>query len=183
MQSMVTSTESALLSAAFRNLASNSEQKRSYSISLEVAVSCQDAETRQLPVGGGDWTVFWEAAAYNFHTTLTSLAKSALPINNLNAFNSLSRCSLGCNELSKIEPVGLAESLRGLKSLSLSLSDRVLSKSHLQARIDTCRALILDDDNFNGLPSLLALTPGLEELHLHWYDIQQRTSKGRTYAP
>jgi hypothetical protein len=119
-----------LLSKAFSNIAANSRAGRLLSLSLEVVVYREDAEKRLSPLVGGGWRFIWECVADTFHTALCSLSASNMSIERLNIFNDrrLQRCSLACNELGSIDfkQKGLTISLASMKSLAVSISDRVI---------------------------------------------------------
>lgn len=109
---------------------------------------------------------------------MASLAGSKVRVDKLDAFNSTSRCSLGIDKLKDIEiPASdLADSFHQLTSLSLSVSNRVLSASELEGTAEELRALRMQQTSFEGLGRLIRLSPKLESLHLHWYNtFQQRT--------
>jgi hypothetical protein len=185
-------TDISLLSEAFRNIAANNKAGKLLSLSLEVIVYRQDAEQRLHPLSGGSWKFIWQSAADTFHTTMHALAATSLPIERLNIFNDqrLQRCSQVCNELSSIafKDKGLATSLAALKSLSVSLSDRVIFTSRLDAERSHDPAEELDDDlfherrdmedmraemtaevNFIGIAKLLQVSSQLEEFEMHEY--------------
>ena len=181
-----------LLSAAFRNLITNSQTGKLMALSLEVVVYRSDSEQRLPPLAGGSWRYIWKSAADTFHTAIHSLAASRVPVEKLTIFNDrpLQRCSLACNELGSIDfdNEGLAISLASLKSLSLSFSDRIIFNSENDAKQsydpdeDTnwdevgegrdendIRAEAANERNFIGLGKLLKLCDQLEELNLHQY--------------
>jgi hypothetical protein len=123
-------TDVSLLSKAFSNIAANSRAGRLLSLSLEVVVYRKDAEKRLSPLVSGCWRFIWECAADTFHIALCSLAASNMSIERLNIFNDrqLQRCSLACDELGSVDfkQKGLTISLASMKSLSVSISDRVI---------------------------------------------------------
>ncbi len=179
-------TDINLLSEAFRNRAANSKAGKLLSLSLEVIAYRHDAEQRLHPLSGGSWKFIWQSATDTFHTTIRALAATSLPIERLNTFNDqrLQRCSLACNELGSInfKGKGLATSLAALKSLSVSLSDRLIFTSRLDAErshnpgeeldddlsderrdIKDIRAEMTGDVNFIGIAKLLQVSSQLEE--------------------
>lgn len=121
-----------LLSEAFSNLMSNSKTGKLLSLSLEVIVYRNNAVEKLPPLIGGNWKLIWQSATETFHTALSSLAKSSLPIEKLNIFNDrrLQRCSLFYNELANInfKNKGLASLFACLKSLSVSYSQKNFSR-------------------------------------------------------
>jgi len=195
-------TDISLLSEAFRNIAANDKAGKLLSLSLEVIVYRQDAEQRVHPLIGGSWKFIWQSAADTFHTTIRALAASSLPIERLYIFNDqrLQRCSLACDELGSIDftDKGLATSLAALKSLSVSLSDRVIFRSRLDAERSHDPAEELDDDlpneqrdiediraemtaevNFIGIAKLLQVSSQLEEFEMHEYRFSRALNTNR----
>jgi DnaJ-domain-containing protein 1 len=191
-------TDISLLSEAFRNIAANGKTGKLLSLSLEVIVYRQDAEQRVHPLSGGSWKFIWQSAANTFHTTIRALAASSLPIERLNIFNDqrLQRCSLACHELGSTDftDKGLATSLAALKSLSISLSDRDIFRSRLDAeRYDPVEEL--DEDltneqrdieaemtaevNFIGIAKLLQVGSQLEEFEMHEYRFSKALNPNR----
>lgn len=191
-----------LLSEAFRNIAANSKAGKLLSLSLEVIVYRQDAKQRLHPLSGGSWKFIWQAAADTFHTTIRALSATSLPIEKLNILNEqrLQRCSLACNQLGNIDfkEKGLATSLAALKSLSISLSDRVIFTSRVDAERSHDPAEELDDDlfhelrdiediraemtaeaNFIGITKLLQVCSQLEEFEMHDYRFCKATDPNR----
>lgn len=184
-------TDVSLLSKAFVNIMGNSKTGKLHSLSLEVVVYREDAEKRLPPAVRSSWRFIWRSAADTFNTAIRSLAASRLPIEKLNIFNNsqLQRCSLDCSELGSIdvEDEGLAISLASLKSLSVSVSDRVVFRSRSDAErsydpaedmdfefegardLDDIRAEEQDERNFLGLAKLLQISSQLEALELHQY--------------
>jgi hypothetical protein len=162
----------------------------------------QDAEQSLHPLNGGRWKFIWQSAADTFHTTIRALTATSLPIEKLNIFNDqhLQRCSLACNELGSIdfEDKGLATSLAALKSLSVSLSDRVIFTSRLDAErshdpaeeldgdlsderrnIEDIRAEMTAEVNFLGIAKLLQVSSQLEEFEMHEYRFCKALSPNR----
>jgi hypothetical protein len=190
-------TDVSLLSEAFSNIATNSKTGKLLELSLEVVVYRENAERRLHPLNGGGWRFIWKSATNTYHTAIRALAASKLPIKKLSIFNDrrLQRCSLGCNELGCIdfEDKGLAISLASLKSLSVSLSDRIIFQStkdversydpdevrdrdipdHRRDR-DEIQAETDDEGNFIGLAKLLQLCSQLEDLEIHYYRLRLR---------
>ncbi|KAK3724900.1 hypothetical protein LTR37_000948 [Vermiconidia calcicola] len=165
-----------LLAEAFRNIASNGKLGLLPHLAMDVAVYRQNAETKQLPAEGGDWDRISQAAADCFHMTMSSLAKSGLLTTRLDIFSSASRCNLGCGELYQLGSYNslLAQAMSGMKSLSLSLSERHLVDSGEQPDHEMVEALSSTKSDPSALPNFFALMPQLEDLNLHWY---------RTYQP
>jgi hypothetical protein len=185
-------TDMSLLSEAFSNIATNSRTGKLLALSLEVVVYRESAEQKLYPLSGGGWRLIWKSAINTYHTAIRALAASKLPIEKLSIFNDrrLQRCSLSCNELGRIdfEDKGLAISLASLKSLSVSLSDRIIFQSaedaerscdpdekrdwdipdHNRDR-DEIQAEAEDEGNFIGLAKLLQLCSKLEDLEIHYY--------------
>lgn len=165
----------ALLAEAFRNIASNGKLGLLPHLTLDVAVYLQNAETRQLPAAGGDWGRISQAAADCFHMTMSSLAKSKLLSTRLDIFGSASRCSLGCGELYQLGSYDslLAPAMSGIKSLSLSLSNRHLVDSGEQSDDEEIEVISSIKSDSSALLDFLALMPQLEDLNLHWFTTYQ----------
>lgn len=71
---------------------------------------------------------------------------------------------------------GLVQSLSTLKSLSISVSENTffyLSKSERSGIEAAKQTLINDTTNFVGIQRLLAITPALKDLQIHWYGTHQ----------
>ena len=78
----------------------------------------------------------WQSAADSFETAWHALAANKLPVEKLNIFNGseMQRCSLACDELAKMDWVhhpGLATSFASVRSLSVSLSNRLVDDSDI----------------------------------------------------
>lgn len=178
-------TELDLLSQAFNGIATNMKSGELLSLSLEVAVVQDDAEQRLLPaaVARGEWKFVWQSAAQTFHTTLLALTASRLPLEKLDVFNDRQSqsCSLACDELGRIDfqDKGLAISLSSLKSLSISLSDRIIedlptastysSQPPTEKDIRKVKMKATAQSNFVGLAEFLQLARLLDSLEIHYY--------------
>lgn len=167
-----------LLGHAFAALAKYSRAGMLTSLSLEVAIPPElRQQDRQygrppFPYAEDVWKPIWTAAVDTFHIVFGALDKSRLRIQNLNIYNSAGqqRCSLPCDALSRVawdRQPGLAESLSSVRSLSISLSNRVFradedglgrGATQLQANDrDQDLAVLYDDRNFRGLAGLIQL--------------------------
>jgi hypothetical protein len=187
-------TDVRLLAEAFGNMATNSKTGKLLALSLEVLVYRENAELRLPPPRGGSWRLIWKSAADTYQTAIRALAASKLPLARLGVFNDrqLQRCSLGCNELDSIDVEGLAISFANLKSLSVSLSDRIIFQSiedaersydpvekrksaldHYRER-DDIEAEAQDEGNFIGLAKLLQHCSQLDDLAIHYFRIYAR---------
>jgi hypothetical protein len=151
-----------LLSNALANLRLNSTHGCLQTIAL--LVQGQDNNTIIPCSKMRDWRQVWLTAARTFEILCHALAESALPIiQKLDIFDSVSRCSLACDQIAPIlDHVGLSKSLEKLRCLSLSLShhaaedlnDKALGKIHAK-----------------DISRLLELCLQLESLDLHWYNL------------
>lgn len=184
-----------LLSQSFIALKRNGPTGRLASLSLEVVIP-PDLKARLQPANArieSDWTPLSEAAVDAFHTTFRALATSQLRIEGLNMFNGpgQERCSLPCNELSKVDwdGEGLTESLSSMRSLSISLSNRVSKfdedeDGHAITDNGTTRqsrrnhhdkedvSIAQHERNFTGLASLFQLLNNLESFELHYFRLR-----------
>lgn len=182
-----------LLTKAFENIASNGKDGLR-SISLEVAMYRDDADEHQRPVGGMGWKYNWQAAADAFKASMPALAASGLQVQTLNLFNpeNFLRCSIASNELSALDfdDPGVQSCLQSIKSLSISLSDRIIDETDKALQrtgdpgdevdwsvpaqnrpIEELRAEAADEKNFFGLARLVSLCTNLEELDLHYFNL------------
>lgn len=170
-----------LLSKAFNALTASKKSREFISLSLEVEV-VQD-KLRLLPaaVTGEGWKCVWRRAAWTFHITVDALAASRLPLEQLNVFNShqSQSCSLACEELSRavFQDQGLATSFASLKSLSISLSDRIIenlpafdfSQPVKEKDIREAESKATAKSNFVGVATFLELACSLDSLEIHFY--------------
>ena len=120
-----------LLSRLFNHLAKYGPTGRLASLSLEVAIAPDLIESHQ-PTNSlrvFTWKPVWTTAVDAFYTTCGALAASQLQIESLNVFNNTGqqRTSLPCDVLSRVDwnSQGLARALLSLRSLSISMSNRV----------------------------------------------------------
>jgi hypothetical protein len=117
----------------------------------------------------GEWGQIWGSASHAYLVTMAAIARSQAPIERLDVFGGIWRCSLALDKLAlsvaQLNVGSLRHSLAGLRVLSLSLSDPVPeSRSGVETAETTSHEEIL-----NGLAQLLSFTPELEELDLHNY--------------
>ncbi|KAF2172587.1 hypothetical protein M409DRAFT_63232 [Zasmidium cellare ATCC 36951] len=182
-----------LLGEALTNLLANGKGALR-SLSLEVAMCRDDADKHQRPVSGMGWKYTWQAATDAFKTTMPALAASGLQVTKLNLFNpeNFLRCSIPSNELSVLdfEDPSLQTCLRSIKSLSISLSDRIIDETDKNAArtgdpgdnvdwsiaptkrpIEELRAEAAEETNFRGLATLISLCTNLEDLDLHYFNL------------
>ena len=180
-----------LLVQSFRNIRKNGKTGSLKRLSLEVKVN-RDGESLCPPTDGGSWKLIWKCAKKTLSTTLAAVAESGIPVDQLDIFNNTERCSIACNELtsiasgtSKLE-IGLAS----LKALSISLSDRIIDETDLDAQrlgdpceeidysvervqrdIHELKAEVQEEKNWTGLAELLQLCSQLETLTIHFYSL------------
>ena len=175
-----------LLREAFENLQTDGKAAVGLrSVTLEVGVLRGEAETAKPPAHGGKWEVIWKTAAWTFEAVAISLSQSGLKIGRFNVFESQQRCSLAVDEFSRIltQIKGFMGFARGLTALSLSLSCPVIqetrprepgditanpAKTRVEIPITQLQTLATDEKNFHGLSILLASTPNLQSLAIHW---------------
>ncbi|KAI6088227.1 hypothetical protein F4821DRAFT_91813 [Hypoxylon rubiginosum] len=109
------------LSDVFKNIAANSVAGRLHSLSLEVA---------EYPIGGEGWRFIWQSTADTSRIIFSALQESRIRLDHLNLFNGshLYHCSIASNKLSSIDysTDALSQSLGSVRSLSISVSDRIL---------------------------------------------------------
>lgn len=181
-----------LLSDTFRNISQYGKLGKLRKLRLVVVVYRQDAETELQPINGGGWKLVWEAAAYAFHTTMAALGKSGLQVDEMHILSDQRRCSLACNEVSKIDFGNreLDTFFSGLKTLTVSVSSRLIDETDEdEGRLgdpddvidwerewitkpeDELRSQASDAANFQGVARMLQRAVNLEQLDLHWYHL------------
>lgn len=198
--------ESHLLVEAFNEIAKRSTNGRLESLTLRMAVACSDG-TRLLPVEVNDnpdrvkvliaprgTTIpknVWSCAAETWKLMLRALAASELRVENINAFNEadMHRCSIPCDHIGTKYGPGLAESVKSLKSLSLSICDRVfhvaedsrgravtfeVDSSDSEDTTTDYHAQAAEEENFVGIAKLIELCPRLEDLNLHYFHMYNK---------
>ncbi|KAK4984449.1 hypothetical protein LTR50_006573 [Elasticomyces elasticus] len=180
-----------LLGDVLNNICHNDTRPKLQSMSLDVVVY-RDTTTRLEPADGGDYKQIWDTASRTYTATMVALASSSLLIQHLNAHGNMTRCSIPSNDVSAPAPIaGLGAALGGLKTLSLSLSNRIIEASDTDALVtddphdvrdgwcapretmtlDALVSLATDPSNYTGVAQLLAQAPQLLELDLHWYQL------------
>ncbi|CZR64768.1 uncharacterized protein PAC_14667 [Phialocephala subalpina] len=111
------------------------------------------------------WSI-WEAAAECFEMTMLAIGSSQLSIEVLDIFDSVKRCSLACDQVSPIlAKINLADSLRNLKQLSMSLSFHERRRPEPEHMESTA----FGTENVAAICRFLQLCPHLEDLKLHFY--------------
>jgi hypothetical protein len=161
------STNGKLLTDAFTNLRLNPASGGLQSLVLRV--EGQDTTGNSVACEGiREWEPLWQTAALTFEIFLPALAASALPVEELDIFRSVLRCSLGCDKIAPIlDRIDLSKSLERLKSLSLSVSLPLLEPPDSESLESAKR-------HSNSVGRLLKLCPQLEKLELHWFTIVPR---------
>ncbi|KAE8381548.1 hypothetical protein BDV26DRAFT_289397 [Aspergillus bertholletiae] len=148
-----------LLKQALVNLRTNS--RHGHLESLTLTIDSEDhAET--------PWRSIWEAAAKLFRVSMAALGTSKLHVKTLDIFCSIDRCSLACGEIAKVlKRVDMSESLKNIKSLSLSLSHQQTNRQQNSRMLPVA----VGRSNTQAITCLLNMCPKLESLHLHWYNL------------
>lgn len=187
-----------LLSDVFKNIAANAAAGKLHSLSLAVTVYRQDADRELLPVDGGSWRLIWQSAAETFRIVFAALRESQLQLDELNLYDGsqLQRCSLAVDEFSSVDHLDpkLSRTLGSVRSLSISVSDRILDLareeqvsgdsadeiSHYSTDPDEdleLEELITkahDPNNSIGLASLIGACRNLPSLSIHQYALDNR---------
>ncbi|KAF3482091.1 uncharacterized protein GIQ15_04850 [Arthroderma uncinatum] len=187
--------ETLLLTEVFNKIAEYNGDGCLESLTLRVILVHKDG-TRQLPADASKfpWEYIpkriWACAVYTWKVALRALAASRLRIKRLNAFNdaNMQQCSIPCDRLTTVDlqDIGLAESLASLKSLSLSICDRIFDldkdipeydKNYDYGSISEAKSEELRDfqaeadeeNNFDGVANLVNLCGRIEDFELHHY--------------
>ncbi|KAH6656457.1 hypothetical protein BKA67DRAFT_531726 [Truncatella angustata] len=196
------------LSDAFKNIAANGVAGKLHSLSLEVAECRIDAQRQFPPTGGEGWRLIWQSAAETFRIVFSALQKSRLQLDHLNLFNGshLYQCSIASNELSIIDYSAdpLSQTLGSVRSLSISVSDRILDITQASSgwadesdwsgsddgeeeeEEPDVEALMTDareENNFTGLAGLIHACQNLKILHIHQYGVNRRRLDSRVAIP
>ena len=175
-----------LLSQGFKNLASSGYARR--------------LTLLKMTIKARNWGVNWSHTASlnrrdeqrtivadTYRTTLAALAISALPIDNLDVFMKPRYCGLATNEVGihGTDRDLLVPALCGLKSASFNLVscnlkstelyDRSTDRHQKERLIERLEAEAEEAVDFNGLVSILELSPKLEEFNLQWQGIEPHT--------
>ncbi|KAI5460961.1 hypothetical protein BGZ63DRAFT_358404 [Mariannaea sp. PMI_226] len=188
--------ESSLLVEAFNEIAKRSTDGCLKSLTLRLAVIRNDTPERVVSIAPRGTTIpksVWSCATETWNTTLRALAASHLRVESINGFNEadMVRCSIPCDWLGVdyCYGLGLAESLKPLKSLSLSISDKIFNlkkESNIAFSVGEdsddseygstrdYRAEAAEEENFTGIAKLLRLCPHLEYLDLHYFHMYNR---------
>ncbi|KAL4863601.1 hypothetical protein BDV12DRAFT_206355 [Aspergillus spectabilis] len=186
-----------LLSRIFKSIAANGTLGKLQSLSLEVTVYRENANRELYPLTGGSWRLIWQAATEMFRVAFASLLESGLEIEHLDIFNKprLQGCSLASNELTGFDyhHKGLSRTLGCLRSLSISVSDRIIDITRQDAQssgdandeinwsndedgrtMAEVTAEARDEQNFAGLANLIQACHQLKKLHIHQYLVNFR---------
>ncbi|KAL5342673.1 hypothetical protein BJX70DRAFT_394508 [Aspergillus crustosus] len=181
----------------FHNIASNGVTGKLNLLSLEVVVYREDTTRKLATLVGGNWRLIWQSATETLQTVSAALQESGLEVDHLDLFNApgFQRCSIASNKLSQIDfhTKRLSKTLTSHKSLSISVSDRIIdfTPQHAQESGDprddidftdrdndkpteVVTAEAQDEQNFTGIASLIAACPGLKRLHVHQYLVNFR---------
>lgn len=191
------------LVAVFRNLRQHGRNGGLRSLKLDMAVYRDLTERAQTETGpeGGDWEQIWAMATTTLSVTLASLVKSGITVESLDFFSTINRCSVAANDLTAClqnqEASGLTKAFSNLRSLSLSLSHRIIDgtvydimsqeRDELQQHTypsniqplppHVITSMAYDKNNFTGVATLLSHAPQLEVLSLHWHTLGQSCTR------
>nr|POE78985.1 hypothetical protein CFP56_77663 [Quercus suber] len=180
-----------LLSEAFTDLARSRSSTRPFSIHLSVEVYRTDSVQPVPNSTRSDWKMIWKSAATTFNTTIRALMMSRMTVTRLSCFQHSNRCSIACNEIGIPGSIFDTLSLSTLKSLAVSLSDRIIEQTKTETGITGDSADEIDweaaedersqsemqadaanEENFAGLVELLLKSPALEDVDLHYYRLK-----------
>lgn len=182
-----------LLAEAFSNIRDHAKG-RLLSMSFDTVVS-RDRKTRQQPLIGGSWKQIWKASARAWRLGLDALGSTSLPVETLDIYSGVKRCSVTSNEIGvRRNRKGFDAAFKGLRKISLSVTNRIIDASGLDKRLTgdpddnidweaeyeqlpkaDLLSIASDEANYTGPAELLHLAPALEELHLHWYETRVGT--------
>lgn len=166
---LTTPSNQGLITAAFDNLRQNSIHGglKSIILAIQGRDKSNDIITTERIIR--EWEIVWKTASQTFNTVCRALSDSALPIQKLDVFGSIPRCSLACNKIAPgLDYINLSRPLANLKCLSLSLSHHIDESP----RSSTLRSFSRIQRYHNDIRRFLELCPYLETLELHWYNLQ-----------
>lgn len=166
--------ESALLTAALRNLRHNSMYGGLQSLVLTVqGQKIVQSGSMVFPESFLNWTSVWQRAYETLKITAQALADSGLFVQKLDIFGSVDRCSIACNKIATLlERVDLSKPLFGLKNLSLSLSHHTVNNVESSQEVTPEVDLATGQGYVDDIKHLLELCPHLESLELHWFSLR-----------
>ncbi|RHZ49309.1 hypothetical protein CDV55_101421 [Aspergillus turcosus] len=156
-----------LLTQAFTNLRLNPAHAGLQSTALLVQAHVDNGNGELVSVEKiRDWRKVWQTAAQTFQIISRALADSALPIEKLDVFGSVARCSLACDQIGRVlDTMDESHALEKLKSLSLSLSHHTVEED------SGGRLPAAGRRHANDIARLLQLCQQLQKLELHWYNL------------
>jgi hypothetical protein len=167
----------------FNSISNVSPSRRLASLSLEVLVPSNLGAKHQPvdPKASWVWKPIWQAMAETFHATFRALATSRLQIESIGYDPRQQRCSLAADELSRLDwhNAGLAKSLSPVRSLSISISNRVFDLDDGdEVKIDTqsnhedapTPAAQINVD-VTGFANLLRALSRLEDFNMHYFSM------------
>ncbi|KAF2148009.1 hypothetical protein K461DRAFT_272196 [Myriangium duriaei CBS 260.36] len=155
-----------VLASALNNLRLNTASGRLQTLTL--VVEREDISAKVYPWSYGqvqgfdNWKPVWDAAQRVLLIAFKALEISGLPIDEFDVFGSIRRCSLACDLLAPVLRIDFSASFRGLKRLSLSLSD------HMQKTTDPVGS---SARHVESVCCFIQLCPDLEVLELHWFHL------------
>ncbi|KAB8073746.1 hypothetical protein BDV29DRAFT_174886 [Aspergillus leporis] len=138
---------------------------------LNTARGCLSSLTLMIEVSDTDyWTPIWKAASNLFQITTLALGESKIPIQAMDIFSDVSRCSLACGLIMKmLENIDLSPSLKGAKRISLCVSH-----NQRQGRGDNdppMESLSVAESHLKAICQFLSIPSQLEDLQLYWYKL------------
>lgn len=178
------------LTSIFRSVGS----LKRINLDVEVVLGPNDVGSTETSFSEG-WRQIWIQASRTYRLTVTTIFKSGTAIDTLNVYRNAWRCSVpSCDIISQIQSIeaqSVATLQTSLTSLALSFSTFVETSSEIIAaakargeqvtflgllRADHPKALA--KSNFSGIARLLALTPNLTSLDLHFFNTLQGRPMG-----
>ena len=115
------------------------------------------------------WQLMWKKASFVFETTMTAIAESRILVERLSVYGGAWGCSVSIYEIRdlvrSLRDKGLQDTTAKLKSLAISVSLSAIS----EARFSTYQPA--SSSGNSDLATLLTLCPGLEELDVQVYQL------------
>ena len=133
---------------------------------------------------GGAWHEVWKRALHVFSVTMTALAQSRLPLDELHIYGGYWGCGVPAYDIYRLMPnlitKGLGQVLVNLRILTLSYSTQLSDEGVLDTGSNNLPpSAAFAQRNYLGPASFLALCPNLEDLFISLYKLQLPESCSR----
>ncbi|QKX60906.1 uncharacterized protein TRUGW13939_08052 [Talaromyces rugulosus] len=175
--SHITPSNKDILTEAFINLRLNSVYGGLKSIIL--SVQGRDDSGDIIPSKKvHEWKLVWQTASQTFKIACRALADSALHVERLDVFASITRCSLACNKIAPVlDYTNMSRALANLTSVSLSLSHHIGDDLGSDSESESFDSIGHSQRYTSDIRRFLELCSHLETLELHWYNLPRKSNQ------